>query len=430
MRAVIRLRLLVAALTAAALGTAHAQSPLPPGEYAYVALENAGQVAAIDLRNGTVAQRIPVGAGPRFTTASRDGTIVLAVNRTDDTISVIDTRLGKVVETLESGLFLPPGGARMPDGTELGAGLGDVAASPDGQIVYANRGALGVVFFDRRSKVARYIDDNPRGSERFGTSGAFAISRDGQHIFMPTGADLKVIDAGTRKVVSSIKQSGSIGPQGLLNFDISRDRNLIVHGIQPDIVRMMATRGGPMASAISIKVVELPGLATRQLSGMSPGISQLNDPVVGVLLSHDGRRLYTARLFPQYRAFKPSTTPVQFSPKIYIDGHSMLNGASFGVAELGTGSSGLGLSEDGSRLIAIDPIAGRVKILDAQTLRELHVTQPGPTPRAGRDFIVRISGPAGTPASASTPPSTGTIPATGSAPAPVAAPAPRQPLKF
>ncbi|TCR67377.1 hypothetical protein [Bosea sp. BK604] len=411
--------LLATILTAApGLGTARAQAPLPPGEYAYVALENAAQVAAIDLRNGSVAQRIAVGAGPRFTTASRDGTIVLSVNRTDDTISVIDTRLGKVVETLDSGLFLPPGGARMPDGTELGAGLGDVAASPDGQIVYANRGALGVVFFDRRSKVARYIDDNPKGSERFGTSGAFAISWDGQHIFMPTGTDLKVIDAGTRRIVSSIRQSGSIGPQGLLNFDISRDRNLIVHGIQPDIARMMASRGGQLATPISIKVVELPGLGTRQLSGISPGISQLNDPVVGVLLSHDGRRLYTARLFPQYRAFKPSTTPVQFAPKIYIDGHSMLNGASFGVTEFGAASSGLGLSEDGSRLIAIDPIASRVKILDAQTLRELHVAQPGPTPRAGRDFIVRVG-------AASSPP-----PATGSTPVPAATPASRPSLKF
>ncbi len=57
---------------------------------------------ALDLSASSnyVVTRIPVGLNPRGLTLSRDGSKLFVANRLEDTVSVIDTRINRVVSTI------------------------------------------------------------------------------------------------------------------------------------------------------------------------------------------------------------------------------------------------------------------------------------------------------------------------------------------
>lgn len=85
---------------------------------AYVSNEKDNTVSIVDTETGKVIETMPVGQRPRGITISHDGKLVYLCASDDDTIEVIDTATRKIVGTLPSGpdpeLFV-----LSPDGKKL-----------------------------------------------------------------------------------------------------------------------------------------------------------------------------------------------------------------------------------------------------------------------------------------------------------------------
>jgi YVTN family beta-propeller protein len=107
-------------------GAANGVAITPNGARAYVSLQSANAVVAIDTAtNAIVGSPIPVGAGPGLMASTPNGAFIYVANSFDNTLSVIATATNTVV-----GSAIPVGAS--PDG---------VAISPDGSSVYvANSG--------------------------------------------------------------------------------------------------------------------------------------------------------------------------------------------------------------------------------------------------------------------------------------------------
>jgi YVTN family beta-propeller protein len=99
------------------------------GRVAYVALQGAGSVAVVDLRDGsgTVRSRIHVGDHPTALALSPDGTQLYVANANDDTLSIVTTGKNRLVATIPLHVLAGEAPGASPDG---------LAVSPDGQRVY------------------------------------------------------------------------------------------------------------------------------------------------------------------------------------------------------------------------------------------------------------------------------------------------------
>lgn len=67
------------------------------GERAYAGLVASGEVAELDLKQGTITRRISVGPWPRYLTLSRDGARLAVGSSGDGKVYVIDTAKGEVL---------------------------------------------------------------------------------------------------------------------------------------------------------------------------------------------------------------------------------------------------------------------------------------------------------------------------------------------
>ena len=112
----------------------------PKSKRAYVSLWGAATVAVVDLKTGQVTDRWPVGKHPCEMTLSRDGERLFVANANDNTVTVLDTRTGRAIDTLWATLFpnSPPGST--PN---------SVALSPDEKMLFvANANINAVAVFD------------------------------------------------------------------------------------------------------------------------------------------------------------------------------------------------------------------------------------------------------------------------------------------
>ncbi|MFC1529398.1 MBL fold metallo-hydrolase [Gemmatimonadota bacterium] len=106
----------------------HQVVPLPDGSKAYIANIGGGSVSVVNVSTGMV-KTIPCRPGTEGIDVSPDGSQIWATNRSDGTISIIDTHIDEVVDTVHSGNF-PIRVKFTPDGTHA-----LVSNARDGEVV-------------------------------------------------------------------------------------------------------------------------------------------------------------------------------------------------------------------------------------------------------------------------------------------------------
>jgi len=106
----------------------------------YVSMWGAASVAVMDLASQTEVARWPVGEHPCELALRRDGKLLYVANANDNTVTVLDTRTGRAVETLWATLY--PTSPR-------GATPNSLALSPDEKLLFvANANINAVAVFD------------------------------------------------------------------------------------------------------------------------------------------------------------------------------------------------------------------------------------------------------------------------------------------
>ena len=94
-------------------------------------IANDGSVSVVDLEAGRELAQIVVGLHPSGLAVTPDGTYVMVANANSDTISVIDTAAGKVVETIST---------KPAEELLFGSTPNALALSADGRTLYASNG--------------------------------------------------------------------------------------------------------------------------------------------------------------------------------------------------------------------------------------------------------------------------------------------------
>ena len=106
----------------------------------YVSLWGAAAVAVVDTKTEKAVARWPVGEHPCEMVLSGDGKNLFIANANDNTVTVLDTRTGRVAETLWATLY--PNSPR-------GSTPNSLALSPDGKTLYvANATINAIAVFD------------------------------------------------------------------------------------------------------------------------------------------------------------------------------------------------------------------------------------------------------------------------------------------
>ncbi len=316
------------------------------GDLAYIALNSAAQVAVVDLDRGVVVHRIPVGPQPRSTVASADGKVVLAVNDGDKTLSVIETATNTVVESIDLPQMLGP--------ALKNNGIGHVVPSPDGALIYVAGIYYGVAAIDRKTRSLKTFGFGDGAIGSYG--GHLAISGDGTKLFLPTP---------------------------LHGLSILETKPMTVGGVLPELAgaRFVVSDDGKFVAAVAqtrneLRLAALADFVARTVPFKSA--HRIGPTAEGIDISPDGKRLYATcsgwihgKLVSCIFGADLATGAVIASP---LDGKMEL--------------SGIALTRDGRRLVAMIPSLGVVKVYDAATLRELRSIAVGPTPMAYRDFTI------------------------------------------
>ena len=114
----------------------------PDGARLYISLWGAHAVAVYDPEKLLLLASIPVESHPNDLALTRDGRRLFVANSNSNSVSVIDTRAGRVVETLNTALFPASPAGSTPDGLALSA--------DDRQLFIANADNNCLAVFDVR----------------------------------------------------------------------------------------------------------------------------------------------------------------------------------------------------------------------------------------------------------------------------------------
>ena len=170
------------------VGQAQAPSSGTPTHVDERGIANRGTVSVLQVVAGKWQQvkTIAVGLHPAGMALSRDRSLVYAANANSDTVSVISTDLGQVVETIS---------CRPEDRLPFGSGCNALALSPDGRTLYVANGTNNCV-----AVVSAIVRGAPAGSLLMG--------------LIPTGwypGALMPSGDGKKLIVANVKGLGSIG---------------------------------------------------------------------------------------------------------------------------------------------------------------------------------------------------------------------------
>lgn len=251
--------------------------------------------------------RIAVHQGPiTGIVASPDGTRLLVANYGLDTVSVIDTHSCRVVQTIP-GLDEPYALAMgshdtnrayvstvspaydsikvvdVPTNTvvathPLALGLSDLAASPDGNHIYASRNGAGeadVVVLDAQTGDVEAIALPTRPGT---TTERVRASSDGRRLYVatngPAGGQLVVVDTHARRVTSTVEiglpiRDVALSPNGAIAY---------VASCAPEL--------GAVIDVVDTRTAKITG--TRKLGEIGGALNG----VTGLTLSGDGDRAY------------------------------------------------------------------------------------------------------------------------------------------
>ena len=118
----------------------------PDGARLYISLWGARAVAVYDVEKQVLLPSIPVESHPNDLVLTRDGRRLFVANANSNSVSVIDTRAGRVTETLNTALFPASPAGSTPNSVALSA--------DDAQLFIANADNNCLAVFDVRDPAA------------------------------------------------------------------------------------------------------------------------------------------------------------------------------------------------------------------------------------------------------------------------------------
>jgi YVTN family beta-propeller protein len=128
----------------------------PDGARLYISLWGGRAVATYDVASQQLLPTITVESHPNDMALTRDGRRLFVANANSNSVSVIDTREGRVTETLNTALFPSSPAGSTPDGVALSA--------DDSQLYIANADNNCLAVFDvRDAKASRPLGFVPTG---------------------------------------------------------------------------------------------------------------------------------------------------------------------------------------------------------------------------------------------------------------------------
>ncbi|TCR67376.1 hypothetical protein [Bosea sp. BK604] len=341
LRSLPRLVILTSLLIPAILQSVAARA----ADLAYVALQNAGQVAIVDVRTGAILRQIPVGQLPRGAVASRDGRSVFVLNQGDKTVSVVDVASHLVRHTLDIAPYLD---ASQDAGESLSRT--NIAVSPDGAHLYLLNQVGRLVRLPTTAGAGAAPVE--RALSGYLTNPSIEVIADGARLLIPGRNELVVIDAATLRQIGQLPLSATL-VNGMAAFRATRSGPVVV-GDDGMVTFGMANLDLFASETASIyQLVSEPGTRTPEAA-----------------LSRDGRYYFRARQNGGIYRFDSQTRQL--------------------TAGIATGAtiSGLALTADDSLLVALNPTQNAMRVIDAKTMKLVKSIPLGPTPRAHRDFII------------------------------------------
>ncbi len=298
------------------------------GNYAYVANQGSNTVSVIDTRTGqlvdtnlatpTVIDPITVGTSPSAVVATSNGKVYVA-NSGSGTVSVISTSTNKVTKTIQVG--------SSPQG---------LAISPDGSKVYVANTGSGTVSVINTSSDA-LVDVNPA---TWWAVDSIAVGSS------PTG--LAVSPDGTRLYVAN-KGSGTVSVINTANYGVTKT---ITAGTQPTSVAVSPDNKSVYVTNIgssTVTVIDATSAATnaytvRKTIALGTGVSPSS-----VKFSPDGSLAYVANGNDTISVIDTRSTTL--ARTLAIDP----------AAE--TGGHGIAVSADGNTLYVTDAVDRNVRVL-------------------------------------------------------------------
>ena len=312
------------------------------GQRLFVVCEGSDELRVVDTRSGKVVASVPVGHQPRGIALSPDGRHIYVTNSWTDNVSVIKTADMKVVGTLPTGaeptgIVADRSGAtlyvanRLSDDISVidvksgletkrlvaGRGASYLTISPDGKGVYGTHIYPNRSAFRTQPNSEITVIDTARQivverKQLRNVAGAFhvALSGDGRLGVVAQLRPKNLIPLAHVEHGSVFGDSLTLfGPdvQGIVQIPLDElDRYYALPWavtITPDKSKIFVTT----ANSESITVVDVPKLLSTVRSRPTPFVNDLSasaDYVVtriavghnprGLLLSHDGKRLYVA----------------------------------------------------------------------------------------------------------------------------------------
>jgi YVTN family beta-propeller protein len=218
------------------------------------AMEQAGEVWAIDTDTDEVVARVVVGNHPAHVVVSADSRWAYVTNGGDNTLSVVDTASLQVVATIPTGA--------SPHGIRL---------SPDGKQVYvANLKGSTVSVIDTENR--KEIGQIPVGKG----PAQVGFTSDGQQAFVSLSqeASVAVIDPASLKVIRKVP----VGDVPIQLYATPDNRFLFV-----------ANQGSRKNPGNTVSVIELANFSTQQI--------QVGSGAHGVVVGADGRHAYVSNLY-------------------------------------------------------------------------------------------------------------------------------------
>jgi len=215
------------------------------GPFAYVISGN--NISVIDTATDKVVDTMEIESGLGVA-VSPDGTKVYVTNNRDNTVSVIDTSISKVIATI-NGLSSPYAIAFTPDGKKIYITNNDGAVFRNGTVSVIDTGTNTVMDTIKVGSVPHRV----------------AVTPDGSKVYVANYYNISVIDATTNKVTSTINVG--LYPDGI--------------AFSPDGKKVYVTSGG----SDNVSIIDT---KTNNVIATVP----VGDDPVGVAITPDGTKLY------------------------------------------------------------------------------------------------------------------------------------------
>jgi YVTN family beta-propeller protein len=294
------LSIVAAAAPLEARSPARGQDPTTICGYkAYVTNAYADSMTVIDTQAGTVIETLPTGDAPINPTFNRDWTKLYVANVEDATLTILDARTGRIERTIPAGQKRPSGLRFLPDGRHLVISfLGGTVKTP---------GYMGIMDLQTGALIKQF----PLGAQ----SERFDITPDGKRAYVANlGAQsVEVIDLAEGRTIATIPITEALPFNVLMSRDGSR---VYVAGAKGKaiteidtrtntVTRMIATGEGPNGMVFSPDGSKMYVTATYSnvlqtidlASGMVVGSMPAGEKPGHLRLTPDGKRAIIVRPF-------------------------------------------------------------------------------------------------------------------------------------